>query len=56
VVYVIGVIILLNAFRMRDWFKIFCQGSAIFVYDLTVVGFLCYILYAFPAIYGEMRN
>lgn len=47
---------MLSTFRMRDWIRAFHRGRALILYDLMVVGVLCYIFYAIPTIIDRLRE
>ena len=56
IVYIIGVVILLNTFRTRDWIRAFYKGRAIVFYDLTFVTLICFIFYVVPNIAEALRD
>jgi len=46
--YVVGIVVLLNTFRIRDWKAAIIKGIGIFSYDICLIGLVLYILYGIP--------
>lgn len=49
-VYIIGVVVLLNTFRVRDWIIVIIKGSGMFLYDFSLVLLMVFIYYSLPNI------
>lgn len=47
-VYCIGVVVILNTFRVKDWDIVFKKGAGVFLYDLALLILMVFIYYAIP--------
>lgn len=49
-VFVVGLVTLLNTFRIREWPAAIIKGKGIILYDCCLVGILCYAFFFIPDI------
>ncbi|CAD8172520.1 unnamed protein product [Paramecium pentaurelia] len=55
-VYCIGVVVLLNTFRVKDWDIVFKKGAGVFLYDFALLMLMVFIYYAVPNVVESLQD
>lgn len=54
IVYLVGIVVLLNTFRIRDWLMALRKGNGILFYDICLLALILFIYYAIPDMLGSL--
>jgi len=55
-IYIIGIVVFFNTFRMKTWPSNLKKGFSYFSYDLAIIGLLCYVFWFLPYVRNSLSN